>query len=290
MIRQTIGGRTPIYINADPNQAAFLPPGCISAIPVLKSIDNFGFPCTDPICYFYGATVLEEKRVSLYIAQLAELVFHIQSRRRQNPQFDGGIVVDFAPVTSKTVSDALDAAIQHLQPTHLIVVADDRLYNSLVRRFPRVGVVKLPMVPGAMSLSPETRDLIRSNQVRRYFYGDRTHLLPTTHLLGKQDVELYSLGPLAMLSGGLLPIALEAPDPKVPSAVAFGGMLEGTIMAIVMQGPKSEMWKQNVIGFVHVVGMGNDVQVPQINVLKPNHEELPSRVMIVSRVKWENRE
>ena len=62
--------RCPIYVNADPDQAPFCPPGCIGAIPVTSPINNYGFPFSDPIIYMYGATKVEEKKAPLFIDQL----------------------------------------------------------------------------------------------------------------------------------------------------------------------------------------------------------------------------
>jgi hypothetical protein len=95
------------------------------------------------------------------------------------------------------------------------------------------------------------------------------------------QVDLFSFGVLDVLAKGLLPIAMETPDPKVVSPIAFTAMLEGTIMAVVKTSAKSKIWKQNVLGFLHACDPPNEEK--QLLVL------MPSKTVIVSRVKWSDR-
>jgi energy-coupling factor transporter ATP-binding protein EcfA2 len=282
------GRRHAFYVNADPSQAAFVPPGCLGTVPISQPVNNRGFPLTDPLCYFYGALELEEERQPLFIDQLTELNHHLQTRRKQFALLDGGVVIDFPAVTSKCVQDTLESAIELFQTTNIVVMADDRLALSLRRKFPKIQLEKLTVMPGAAPLSAETKAVIRRNDTRRYFYGDaEAQLSPTTYFIGKGQVDLFSLGPLDVLAKGLLPIAMETPDPKVASPVAFTAMLEGIIMAVVKTSLKSEIWKQNVLGFLHACGAPNEEK--QLPVLMPTHGLLPSKTVIVSRVKWSDR-
>lgn len=279
--------RYPIYVNADPDQAPFCPPGCIGAIPVTSPINNFGFPFTDPIIYMYGTVRVEEKKAPLYIDQLKELLRHISERRKFVGSLDGGTVIDFPSVTSKCIFDILEKTITNLDAAsvRVIVIGDDKLFNNIRRSMPAVKTHKIPMLPGIENLSKESRALIRSNEIRRYFYGDgNPDLLPQIYLLSKSNVQLYSLGYWSVLDESIMPIQTEMPDPKFPQPVPFGDRLIGLILAILPQETKSLLWKQTVIGFMHVVGLGEDEK--QLSVLKPNPDPLPSNNIIVSQVKW----
>jgi hypothetical protein len=277
------GHRVPYYVNADPSQAPFCPPGCIGTIPISSPIDNCGFPFTDPLCYFYAETSVEEKRQSLYIDQLAELNIRLQGRRKQFP--DGGVVVDFPAVTSKCIHETLERALEIFQATHIVAMADDRLAVALRRKFPRQHFEKIGPLAGAVPLGTKAKHHCVNRGTRRYFYGDIEHPLnPTTYMVTKDAVKLYSLGPLDLLGKGLLPGAMPTTDPKVATPVAFGLMLNGTIMALIKDTDKTGYWKQNVVGFLHVMGQENEDK--KFPVLMPGHGDLPSKTILASRVTW----
>jgi hypothetical protein len=134
---------------------------------------------------------LEEERQPLFIDQLTELNHHLQARRKQFALLDGGVVIDFPAVTSKCVQETLEAAIELFQTTNIVVIADDRLALSLRRRFRKIQLEKLTVIPGAVPLSAETKAVIHRNDTRRYFYGDdEAQFRPTTYFIGKGHVDL----------------------------------------------------------------------------------------------------
>jgi hypothetical protein len=61
-------------------------------------------------------------------------------------------------------------------------------------------------------------------------------------------------------------------------------MLNGTIMALIKDTDKAGYWKQNVIGFLHV--MGQETEDKKFPVLMPGHGGLPSKTILASRVTW----
>ncbi|OHT05726.1 hypothetical protein TRFO_05895 [Tritrichomonas foetus] len=289
----------PIYVNADPDQAPFCPQGCISAAPITTPINNFGFPFTDPLMYLYASTKVDEKRSSLFIGQLEELMNHVAERRKNaamTNSSDGCAVFDFPSITSKHLLELLEKTIQieesftkNPSAIHIIVVGDDRLYTNIHRSMPKFKAMKTSMLSGVITLSKEMRSDLRNIETKRYFYGDgNPELLPTTYLLTKEDnTTLYSLGPfvaardesmMPLFQGGALP------DPKVLQPVIFGERIVGLILAIVPRVNKADTWKQPVIGFLHVIELGANEK--QVNVLKPNPDPLPSSVLLVSQVKW----
>lgn len=291
----------PIYVNADPDQAPFCPPGCIGAIPVTTPINNFGFPYTDPIAYMYGATKVEEKRAPLFIDQLKELLTHISERRNFVGNADGGTIIDFPSVTSNCIYEMLQKAIvsdegsvpSYLGPVRIIVIGNDKLYTNLHRSMPGVKIDKMPKLSGIENLSKDARAVIRSNEIRRYFYGDgNPDLLPRTYILKKEQfvtknaskLNIYSFGFWSVLDESIMPIQSEMPNPKVVQIVPFGDRLIGQILAILPQDNVSSLWKNTVIGFMHVIGQGEDEN--ELQVLLPNPDDIPSNNIIVGQVMW----
>ena len=285
--------RTCFYVSTDPSQAPFCPQGCVGAIPITFPVDNHGFPITDPLCYWFGRLNMDKVSEPLYLGQLGELSNHLKERRKQEGPQDGGLIIDFPSITSKAKSAAtievLKKAIEMFGATNVIVVGNDELYTLLRSKYTDIKIDNMPRMPGAQSLSAVDKKKIRSSDTRRYFYGDgQPDLLPTTHIISKGDAELYSLGPLSIISESLMPLETELPDPKVGSLISFVPTLVESILAVVNPAARSDLWKQNVIGFLHVVEMhekGN-----QMNVLKPSHEPIPSKVFLVSNalmIKWD---
>lgn len=288
----TSQSRYRIYVNADPDQSPFCPPGCIGAIPVTSPINNFGFPFTDPIIYMYGTTKVEEKKGILFSDQLKELLNHIAERRKFVGSSDGGTVIDFPSITSKFTYEMLEKAItnlvegttKNLGPIRIIVVGNDKLYTNIRRSMPGIPADKIPILPGAINLSKEARAAIRNNEIRRYFYGDgNPDLIPQTYFLSKGNVQLYSFGSWSVLNEAMMPIMIEIPDPKVVQPVPFSDRLVGIILAVLPQENRSLLWKQTVFGFMHVLEYKEDEK--QLTVLKPNSDALPSNTIIVSQVK-----
>ncbi|KAH0791852.1 protein CLP1 [Histomonas meleagridis] len=276
-------GKYPIYVNADPDQALFSPPGCIGALPVTDLISNKGFTFTDPLVYFFGNTVIQEDRQKLYVDQMAELSIHIQKRRQNSIGFDGGVIIDFPSVTSPCISSSLDSVIESFGVSLIVVLANDKLHHQIRRKYPQIPIENLPMISGCIPLSKEMKNVIRDNMIKQYFYGDGSpELLPTNHLISKENVGLFSLGPLVNRHDQIL-MKMETPDPKNPSPVAFGSRLENCILALVGNSTKNEMWKQNALGFLHVI---NFTEEGQLNVLKPARTALPSSTIIASLIKW----
>jgi hypothetical protein len=277
--------RAHYYVNADPAQAPFCPQGCVGALPVTAPADNYGFPFTDPLCFFFAETALEEKRQALYDDQLAELGARLQGRRKLAP--DGGAVVDFPAVTSRCIQDSLEHAINVFHATHIVAVADTRLAVSLRRKFTRQKFERMGPLPGAVPLEAALAT-VNSANTRRYFYGDPDHPLnPTTHMVAKDALKLHSLGPLNLLGRGLQPGAMPTTDPKVATPLSFSRMLATTIMAVIKDSDKAGYWKQNVLGFLHV--LGPETEDRKFPVLMPAHGDLPSRTVLASPIFWQDK-
>ena len=284
-------GHTPVYVNADPEHAPFCPQGCIGAIPVSMPINNYGFPFIDPLIYTYGSTKVEESRSKLYIEQFKELITHIQARRKVSGLGDGGVIIDFPSVTNTHILEQLKTIIKFVDdnkytPFNIVVLGDDRLYLILRRFMAQAAIFKFPMMPGAVSLSKETRTLLRSNETKRYFYGDGIpDLQSTTYLLAKsKDTLIYSLGNLNILENTILPNQNILPDPTKAFPVQLSQRHIGIILALVPKENRDDLWKQAVIGFLHVLEI--DEQNNQITVLKPNPDPLPTNTIIASQIKW----
>lgn len=285
-ILQNFSGKYPLFINGDPDQALFSPAGCIGALPVTETISEKGFPFTDPLVYFFGSTIIHEERQRLYVDQMLELASHVKKRREARPDEDGGVVIDFPTIKSNFMLECLDNVINSFGVTRLIVMGNDIIFEDYQKKFPNIQIDRFPIMPGSISLSKEAKTAIKNYQIKRYFYGDRApELFPTTHLLYKEEIGLFSLGPLVNRHEQQQLSTIETPDPKNPSPVAFGTRFENCIFAIIPQSAKNEMWKQNAIGFLHVLKYTDE---GQLEVLKPARAALPSSTIIASLIKWIN--
>lgn len=287
-------GRIPTYVNADPAFPAFSPQGCIGALPITKPVDNYGFPFTDPLLYFFAFEEVDDKRKELYFGQLEELASHVNSRRKLQSSLDGGVVIDFPAITNDSIFDALVKALKDFDASHVAIIGNDKLYRRVETIIPTIPQLiqskcqtyKLPQLPGTVRFTKQERYQINASLTRRYFYGDgNPEFFPIIILIDNKNITLNSLGPLTFLSDSLLPINQIAPNPKNPILVSFSSLSPNNILAIITPPlDKTEMWKQNVIGFLSIVDVPDN---EHINVLKPNKSELPSTFLIASKLKWD---
>ena len=277
------------YVSADPAQAPFSPQGCLGAIPVDFPVDNNGFPISDPICYYYGKEDWDEDRSPLYLGHMELLHERVAGRRKKEGECDGGVVVDFPAVRSKAKSagliECLYQALKIFHATHVIVVGNDELYRVLRAKYGSVSgmkIVNIPKLPAAYNLSKQAKTVLRGFDTGRYFYGDGNPFNATTHTIKKGEVDLFSLGDLRMADACLRPVELGTVDPRSAQVRAFVTALNHRVVALVQNVGREEIWKQNVIGFLHV----QDIESDEMTVLKPNHEALPSRTCIVANISW----
>ncbi|EAY00498.1 hypothetical protein TVAG_317830 [Trichomonas vaginalis G3] len=258
----------PIYVNLDPAQAPFCPPGSIGALPITKPIDNTGFKIENPLTYFFGHTEIDEAHRDRYTDLVHELATYVKQRRQAISQSDGGVVIDLPSPTNEHVLPGIAQAIKDFEVTHIVCIGDDRLVATFQRSFPWISVWGMPALGAAHDDEISIRTAQRSLDTKRYFDGDDSADLVsmTYRFTNRDDFKLYKV------------------DKREPEEVPISTSLMASVVAIVQRPHVSnELWKQNVLGYLTITKVQNE---DNIEVLKPK-QPLPNNVQfIIGSIKY----
>lgn len=258
----------PIYVNLDPAQAPFCPPGSIGALPVAKPIDNTGFKIENPLCYFFGHSTIDAEHKDRYIDLVHELATFVKLRRTAIAQVDGGVVIDLPAASNENALPGIAQAIKDFEVDQLLCVGDDKLVETFRRSFPRLNVWGMPALGAAHDDEIAIKSAMRNLDIKRYFDGDDSADLVsmTYRFTEKENFRVYKV------------------DKREPEEIPVTNSLLSSVVAIV-QRPHvaNELWKQNVLGFLTITKIENE---DNIEVLKPK-QAFPNDVQfIIGSIKY----
>ena len=287
-----VTGDRSIYINLDPGQAPFCPPGCLSAMEISKPITNKGFPSVDPLIYFFGSTEIREESLELYRDQILLLQAAVLEKEAQSSKLGLGpincIVIDLPLIPnidgaleeiSKLVCDAFHV-------TKIFAVGDENLKRVLPKS-PMIKLLNYPVIPGAVYIDEETKSKLFASQILQYFYGTKEKpLTPVVATFPRSQFNLWSFGPLSYISSIMLPVGMDKTNPKVLSFVGLSSLLNRRLIAVVGNA-EQDVWKQNVLGFYLVLNIGDSKSTENdsvVELLAPNAIPLPPHKRIASTI------
>lgn len=197
-------GRTPLWVDLDPNDNAISVPGTLAAVPMagesvgVEPFATGGIPIgTTPLVLFHGSTTLQPE---LFKAQVTALAAKTQ-QRFENPQSASAAGDDANNSANATTSNSnierssgiivntngwiQDEGFQLLLHTVdvmninvILIMGHDRLYSLMTNHFKKNPVdappkiIKLPRSGGTVSREPAFLRQARSRSMKRYFYGD----------------------------------------------------------------------------------------------------------------------
>ena len=204
-------GRTPIWVDLDPNDNAISVPGTLAAVPMTgetMAVEPFvtgGIPIgTTPLVQFHGSTTLQPE---LFKAQVSALAAKIQQRlETTSASSDADVTMEEANGTSTTgnsnerssgiivntngwIQDEgfqlLLHTVEVMEINVVLIMGHDRLYSLMTNHFkknPPVDgappkIIKLPRSGGTVSRESAFLRQARSRSMKRYFYGDMVESL-----------------------------------------------------------------------------------------------------------------
>ena len=345
-------GRTPILVDLDVSQNMLSVPGTVAAIPVssdMISADCFGTTsimggsssssssssvggggAMMPLVLWYGSQDLMA-HPDVYKAQLTKLGHSIDERLSGDADANAsGIIVN----TSGSIEDMgyqyLLHAIESFRINVVLVLGHDRLYSmlgtQLKKDFEGDGcssgpqkkkapiLIKLPRSGGVVSRDAAFRRALRSQSIKRYFYGNsippkvteapslsssttlRYQFSPCLIEVRMADIQLYKLSNIS-LSASLLPIAAtQSTDPiqltTIPSS-EITSKLQHSVLAVChpsavekyeRSGSARDLYLSGVAGFVTVEKV--DIDKASMSLLSPCGGSLPSGRLLLGDIFW----
>ena len=206
-------GRTPIWVDLDPNDNAISVPGTLAAVPMTGetlAVEPFvtgGIPIgTTPLVLFHGSTTLQPE---LFKAQVTALAAKIK-QRFETPQSSAsssdatleeangtaspaslsnsnerssGIIVNTNGWIQDEGFQLLLHTVDVMDINVVLIMGHDRLYSLMTNHFKKNPVddppkiIKLPRSGGTVSRESAFLRQARSRSMKRYFYGDMVESL-----------------------------------------------------------------------------------------------------------------
>jgi polyribonucleotide 5'-hydroxyl-kinase len=333
-------GRTPILVDLDASQNMLSVPGTIAAIPVssdMISPDCYGTSsimggsssstsggAMMPLVLWYGSQDLAA-HPDVYKAQLSKLGHAIDERLSGDADANAsGIIVNTSGLIEDIGYRYLLHAIEAFRINVVLVLGHDRLYSMLGTQFKKDFeggggpmrktpiLIKLPRSGGVVSRDASFRRALRSQSIKRYFYGNslppkssdgpssstnlQYQFSPCLIEVRMADIQLHKLSNIS-LSASLLPIsAKQSTDPiqlsTIPS-LDITSKFQHSVLAVChpsavekyeQSGSARDLYLAGVAGFVIVEKV--DVDKASMSLLSPCGGSLPSGHLLSGDVFW----
>lgn len=238
-------GRTPLWVDLDPNDNAISVPGTLAVAPMtsaavtVESYATSGIPpnTVPPLVMWHGGS--KTLNGDLFRAQVDRVAACINARLQEDELArSSGIIVNTNGWIQDEGFKLLLHAAEALEISVILIMGHDRLYSMMNNHYSKQPdvvevpkVLKLPRSGGVVSRPEPFLRQVRSRAVKRYFYGDlidppktsdattSTTTSTTTGSLTKipqltpfllqipfAEVEIFKLSSMA-LSSSLLPVA-----------------------------------------------------------------------------------
>ena len=335
-------GRTPILVDLDASQNMLSVPGTVAAIPVSSDMINtecygttsimggsssMGGTAVMPLVLWYGSQDLTA-HPDVYKAQLTKLGRAIDERLSGDADANAsGIIVNTSGLIEDMGYQYLLHAIESFRINVVLVLGHDRLYSMLgtqlkkdfegdstsgLKKRKMPILIKLPRSGSVVSRDTAFRRALRSQSIKRYFYGNSKSLKSTEALSSSTtlqyqfcpclievrlaDVQLHKLSNVS-LSASLLPIsAKQSTDPIQLTTIAASEItskLHHSVLAVChpsavekyeQSDSARDLYLAGVAGFVIVEKV--DVDKATMSLLSPCGGSLPSGHLLIGDIFW----
>ncbi|SMN20562.1 similar to Saccharomyces cerevisiae YOR250C CLP1 Subunit of cleavage factor I (CFI), involved in both the endonucleolyitc cleavage and polyadenylation steps of mRNA 3'-end maturation [Maudiozyma saulgeensis] len=214
----------PMFINLNPQESIFSPPGCLSATPISDILDVqlpiWGQSMTSgatalhskqPLLKLFGLEMIPENR-ELYMATVKMLAEDVSERLQRDALIQrSGCIINTPPLSQ--LDDTLKELVEiiHDFKVNLVIMIADESNDDDMAQFERVSQVIKPFVGDFLLRLPRLTGVIESddtyersqqrNAIREYFYGNsHTALSPFSVSIDYEDLVLWE--PMNLLDPG----------------------------------------------------------------------------------------
>lgn len=179
-------GRTPLWVDLDPNDNAISIPGTLAVAPMtsaavtVESYATCGIPpnTVPPLVMWHGGS--KTLNGDLFRAQVDRLAVSINTRLQEDELArSSGIIVNTNGWIQEEGFKLLLHAAEALEISVILIMGHDRLYSMMTNHYSKQPdvvevpkVLKLPRSGGVVSRPEPFLRNVRSRAVKRYFYGD----------------------------------------------------------------------------------------------------------------------
>ena len=193
-------GRFPLVVDLDVLNGSLMFPGVASSAVINRIIEpEEGFNVANPLAFYYGSTVWNEN--PRYFFQVVKALGRNADELLGNMQSTGsnskvsGMIGIFSSWVEGKADELLKVALEALKINTLVVVGNERLYNSVKKEHAsdKLKIISISKVPGLVTRETSVRRYLASKRIREYFYGFNEEYYPYSHTISLKEVEVWKI-------------------------------------------------------------------------------------------------
>lgn len=292
----------PMYVNLDPQQAVFSPPGCVAATPISDILDvqcsTWGQSMTSgatplhskqPLVKSFGLERLAENK-QWYLDVVEQLSTGVNERLMNDSLVRrSGLIIDIPAISDldEGMSDLeLFARLFKVNVVVFLGISENQKVDAIAKKLgPLVGshIVNLPRVSGSVVAEDAYKRSLQRGAIREYFYGTPdTVLSPYAVGANFEDITVYR--PRNLFEDNQ--DTQEAPDGLLPVEINPSN-LQHALVAISYADRKAGpeiIQKAPILGFGLITEV-NDKR-NKLRILLPVPGALPNKPMILTSYRY----
>lgn len=297
------GEHYPMFVNLDPTEGVFCPPGGLSAAPISDIIDieeGWGLSPAhgstllhpkNPLVYFYGLES-PRKNSKFYKHIVSRLALGVSARCGHDTKVrNSGMIVDTpANIYSKDDLSLVSSVVGDFNINIVVVVGHERLYSDMVKKYKnkqQLTVLKVPKSGGCVDRDDVTMRQIQKQMIHDYFYGTLTHpFAPYTFTVDYSTLTVYRIADEE--DQAMLPVGTDtASISQQLIKLDVSSILQNCVMAALNANVDDDvetLLQAEVLGFVHVVEANDERR--KLKVLIPVTGRVPKRPFVIGDFRY----
>jgi len=298
-------GRTPMFVDINPNEGTVTIPSTLTATVIDKPIDIEEqlsvLPAKSsmaPLTYFFGYLQSTDK-LKLYNKLLTKLSETIQKKMDKDSivKYSGLIISTPNNLSNNSNWDTFTSIIEKFKVNVVIVVGHERLYSDISKYYQdnnEIAVVKLSKSGGVVNRDSSYRRILQSYKIKEYFYGThKCELAPYSVIVSFSDIFIRTIEQ-GIAPSSALPIGMERKVQETrlvhvePTEDLVNSILALTNVDVKESEDAGEeediLIGTRLLGFVHVTNV--DTEKQKITLLCPCHGRIPKKYMLLADLKW----
>lgn len=288
-------GRSPLYIDLDVSQNSSSVPGAVSILPVTKPshiTEVFSNHALTVYAYGYKHPRENTKLYYLLIKELGKMVRKRLCKEKPNISYSGVVIDTFSWTKKKKGLGAIVLAAHIFQADVVYVIANKKLFRKLKSGIlsANVNVVFVPRQKGIVEQNNSRQAQVRANLTRRYFYGSIQHpLSPYEFDVQFSDIQIYSASKYCNSKLDVDELCnVHVKDIQILSVSIERKLINSILGLSYADEFDDKILVTSVKGFICITGV--DMLKEVVTILCPQPAPLPSKILILTSVKFNKNE
>lgn len=294
----------PMFINLNPQEGIFSPPGCVSAVPISDILDvqcsTWGQSMTSgatplhskqPFVKNFGLERIEENR-TLYRRITSQLATVVDERLASDSLVRrSGCIIDTPPLAFlNEEGDELEEIVREFKVNVVVAIGDesDAIFEKYAQKlFPHVGsnFIQMPKLSGCILTDDVYKRLLQRSAIREYFYGTSKAVL-SPYAIGADFADISVWKPKSIMDPTDVALKSSTEDEMLPVEVTASN-LQHSLVAITYADRKAspaEVERAPILGFALVTEVNEKRK--KIRILLPVLGRLPNKAVVLTSYRY----